>query len=173
MASPALFEPLAIRGVTFRNRIATGPMMQYASPNGVATPWHLVHLGSRAVGGAGLVITEQTAVSSIGMSTRDDLGLWTDAQEAALAPVAAFITARNAVPGIQLGHSGRKGSVRAPWQSRSPLTAAEGGWQPIAPSAIPYGPDRPVPRAMADKDIARVQAEFGTLPRVRRAQVFA
>ena len=156
----SLFTPLRLRSVELRNRIVMGPMMQYSGQDGRPGPWHIVHLGSRATGGAGLVMVEQTAVSRIGRSTQADLGLWCDDQADALREIVAFIISQGAVPGIQLGHSGRKASIRAPWEDRSPLTVDLGGWEPVAPSAVPCGDKRLVPRALTANDIDGVIAEF-------------
>ena len=111
-----LFSPLEIRGITLRNRIAVSPMCQYSSEDGFATDWHMVHLGSRAVGGAALVMTEATAVEERGRISPGDLGIWKDDHIAPLARIAAFIRSQGAVPGIQLAHAGRKGSTNLPWQ---------------------------------------------------------
>src|SRR5215831_11910954 len=132
----ALFTPLRLREVTLRNRIAVSPMCQYSAREGVPTPWHLVHLGSRAVGGAGLVIAEASAVSAEGRISPDDSGLWTDEQAAAWAEVARFVAEQGAVPGIQLAHAGRKASTGAPWRGGKPVAESEGGWRPVAPSAL-------------------------------------
>lgn len=150
-----LFFPFSIRGVTLRNRIAVSPMCQYSAQNGVANDWHLVHLGSRAVGGAGLVITEATAVERRGRITPFDLGLWNDRQIERLARIAAFIERQGAAPGIQLAHAGRKGSCRAPWDGGSQLLPAEGGWQTVAPSPLPFNPEDPPP---AELDVAAISA---------------
>jgi 2,4-dienoyl-CoA reductase-like NADH-dependent reductase (Old Yellow Enzyme family) len=167
--SPGLFSPLRLREVLFRNRVAMSPMMQYSATDGVAAPWHMAHLGSRAVGGAALVVTEQTAVSAIGRSTLRDLGLWSDEHIEPLRPIVRFLVSQGAVPAIQLGHSGRKGNVRAPWEPRSELGAEEGGWLPVAPSAISCGEGRPVPRALGLAEIGAVIDEFASA--ARRAAV--
>ena len=135
-----LFTPLTLRAVQFRNRVWVSPMCQYSAQDGVANEWHLVHLGGRAVGGAGLVIAEATAVSPEGRISPGDLGLWSDAQAEALSRVAAFIAAQGAVPGVQLAHAGRKASTGIPWLGGGPLTRAQGGWQTVAPSAVPFAP---------------------------------
>src|SRR5271154_3109057 len=113
--SAHLFTPFTLRGVTFRNRIAVSPMCQYSSEDGLASDWHLVHLGSRAVGGAGLVTVEATAVEAQGRISPDDMGLWSDAHVEPLARVARFVRAQGAAPGIQLAHAGRKASTHRPW----------------------------------------------------------
>src|SRR5579863_4090769 len=123
---PNLFSPLTIRGVTLRNRIAVSPMCEYSSGDGFASDWHLVHLGCRAVGGAGLVMTEATAATSQGRITPGDLGIYKDEHIANLARIAAFIKRHGAVPGMQLAHAGRKGGCRVPWQGGAPLPPEEG-----------------------------------------------
>ena len=143
-----LFEPLTIRGVTFRNRIWVSPMCQYSSEQGVATPWHLVHLGSRAIGGAGMVMVEATAVSAEGRISPGDSGIWSDAHVAAFEPITAFLRANGAAPAIQLAHAGRKASTKIPWDKSMPDTVPldRGGWQPIAPSALKFSESYPLPR---------------------------
>jgi 2,4-dienoyl-CoA reductase-like NADH-dependent reductase (Old Yellow Enzyme family) len=158
---PSLFDPFTLRGVTLRNRIGVSPMCQYSCVDGVVTDWHLVHLGSRAVGGAGLVIAEASGVEARGRITPGCAGLWSDAHVAAYAPITKFIKQHGAVPGIQIAHAGRKGSDRVPWDDGPQLTTADGGWETIAPSAVAFGNDLPiVPRAMTRDDIATVQAAF-------------
>ena len=134
--------------------------MQYSASEGIAGPWHMPHLGSRAVGGAALVFVEQTAVSALGRSTLGDVGLWSDDHVAPLAAIARFVESQGAVPGIQLGHSGRKASIRRPWEMRTPLGQDEGGWQPLGPSALAVANGRVVPRALAIPEIATVIGEF-------------
>jgi 2,4-dienoyl-CoA reductase-like NADH-dependent reductase (Old Yellow Enzyme family) len=156
-----LFSPLTIRSITLRNRIGVSPMCQYSAINGLANEWHFVHLGSRAVGGAGLVSVEATAVSPEGRITPGCLGLWSDRHIEPLAPVAAFLKQHGAVPAIQIAHAGRKGSADLPWRGGAHLSEAEGGWETIAPSAIAFGDILPkVPRAMTEADIARVRDDF-------------
>lgn len=121
----ALFQPLSLRGVTFRNRIAISPMSQYRARDGYANAWHQVHLGRFALGGAGLVFAEATAVEADGRRTHGDLGLWEDGQIAPLAPIAKFLADEGAVPGIQLGHAGRKASERRPWHGETPVDAED------------------------------------------------
>ena len=138
-----LFQPLKFRDVTFKNRIAVSPMSQYRAKNGYANNWHLVHLGRFALGGAALVFAEATAVEADGRRTHGDLGLWEDGQIEPLRPVTAFLEAEGAVPGIQLGHAGRKASERRPWHGETPVThedvtkRGEKPWSAIAPSAVP------------------------------------
>ncbi len=160
MSSACLFTPLKLRGAELRNRVVMGPMMQYSCEDGLAGDWHMAHLGSRAIGGAGLVMVEQTAVSPEGRSTHADLGIWRDDQARALAPIARFIASQDAIPGIQLGHSGRKASIRPPWADRSLLTIDQGGWTPLGPSAIPCAEGRLVPEEMTETQIWRAIEQF-------------
>ncbi|WP_407530099.1 NADH:flavin oxidoreductase/NADH oxidase [Methylobacterium oryzisoli] len=167
-----LFDPLTLRGVTLRNRIGVSPMCQYSSTDGLANDWHLVHLGARAVGGAGLIIMEDTAVLPEGRITLADNGLWSDDHIAPLGRVTSFLKAHGAVPGIQIGYAGRKGSTTIPWEGGRPqgegrsLRAEEGAWETLAPSAEAFGGERvAVPRAMTQDDIARVQAAFAQAAR--------
>jgi 2,4-dienoyl-CoA reductase-like NADH-dependent reductase (Old Yellow Enzyme family) len=135
-----LLEPWSIRQVTFPNRIAVSPMCQYSSVDGLANDWHLVHLGSRAVGGAGLVMVEATSVTENGRITPEDLGLWNDGQIEPLRRITRFITAQGGVPGIQLCHAGRKASSYRPWVSQTgTVPEQDGGWQPVGPSAVAFG----------------------------------
>jgi 2,4-dienoyl-CoA reductase-like NADH-dependent reductase (Old Yellow Enzyme family) len=156
-----LFSPLSIRGITLRNRIAVSPMCQYSCEDGLATNWHLVHLGSRAVGGAALVMVEASGVEPRGRISPGDMGIWSDAHTEAFKPIAAFIQQQGAVAGIQLAHAGRKASVSAPWVKRgAQLAKDQGGWDTIAPSAVPFHPtDRP-PVAMSKQDIQDVVGAF-------------
>jgi 2,4-dienoyl-CoA reductase-like NADH-dependent reductase (Old Yellow Enzyme family) len=159
--SPSLHEPMTLRGVTFRNRIGVSPMCEYSSVDGFANDWHLVHLGSRAVGGAGLVLTEATAVTDDGRISPHDLGIYRDAHVEMLSRIASFVSAQGAVPGMQLSHAGRKASTDAPWLGGRPLTPAEGGWRPIhAPSAIPFSDRSPAPEALDRDGIERVIGAF-------------
>ncbi len=158
----ALFSALKLRDVTFRNRAWVSPMCQYSCRDGMPSDWHLVHLGSRAVGGAGLVLTEAAAVSPEARISPDDAGIWSDAHAAAWARVAAFVAEQGAVPGIQLAHAGRKASTAAPWRGGKALDAAAGGWQPLAPSALAFGAGSPVPRAMTPGDIEEAVAQFAS-----------
>ena len=155
-----LFSPFQLRGVTFKNRIFVSPMCQYSADEGMPNDWHLVHLGSRAVGGAGLVMAEATAVAPEGRISPRDLGLWSDAQSAAFARIARFIKDQQSVPAIQLAHAGRKASSDLPWRKIKQLTEAEGGWQTIAPSAVPFASDNPVPQEMTAQQIANVVQQF-------------
>lgn len=157
---PKLFEPFTLRGVTLRNRVGISPMCQYSSEDGLMTDWHLVHLGSRAVGGAGLVITEAAAVEARGRITPHDAGIWKDEHIPTLARIAAFIKEQGAVPGIQLAHAGRKASTQRPWEGHGPVADADGGWEPVAPSALPFDEGWRVPRALTADEIHAVQAKF-------------
>jgi len=155
-----LFEPLTLRSVTLSNRVAVSPMCEYSSEDGFANEWHLVHLGSRAVGGAGLVMTEATAVEARGRISPRDLGLWKDAHIETLARIARFLATHGAVPGVQLAHAGRKASTAVPWEGGTGVPVAAGGWQPLAPSAIPFSERTLTPRAMTHEDIAEVVHAF-------------
>jgi 2,4-dienoyl-CoA reductase-like NADH-dependent reductase (Old Yellow Enzyme family) len=158
---PHLFDSLTIKSITLRNRIGVSPMCMYSSEDGVANDWHLVHLGARAAGGAGLVIAEATAVSPEGRITPGCAGLWADHQIEPLARVVRFIKQHGAVSGLQLAHAGRKASSARPWEGSAHVAADAGGWETIAPSAMAYGGGlTKVPRAMSQADIARVQADF-------------
>lgn len=156
-----LFDPYKLRDITLRNRIAVSPMCQYSAVDGNVTPWHLVHLGSRAVGGAGLVIAEASAVSADGRISPADAGLYCDEHITAWAPIAAFIAEAGAVPAIQLAHAGRKASTDLPWQGGKPITAAEGGWRPLrAPSAIAFDDKWATPEALSIEGIQGLIADF-------------
>ena len=155
-----LFSPLEIRGIKFRNRIVVSPMCQYSCEDGFATDWHLVHLGSRAVGGAALVIVEATAVEPRGRISPGDMGLWKDDQIAPLARAAKFIKAQGSVPGIQIAHAGRKASTAAPWTGGRVVNQADGGWIPFAPSALPFREGEPTPLALSASQIHALVAAF-------------
>jgi 2,4-dienoyl-CoA reductase (NADPH2) len=155
-----LLTPYSVRGVTLRNRIAVSPMCQYCAVDGYPDDWHLVHLGSRAVGGAGLIITEATAVTPEGRISPGDTGLWDDDHIAPWKRIADFIERMGAVAGIQLAHAGRKGSCQPPWQGGASLKPSEGAWQTIAPSAEPFHESDPPPRAMTQADIEAVKQAF-------------
>lgn len=150
--SAKLFETLTLRSITLANRIAVSPMCQYCSPGGIATPWHHVHLGSRAVGGAGLVFTEATAITPEGRISPDDLGIWSDAHRDALKPIVHFIKEQGARAGIQLGHAGRKASTSAPWLGGKTVPKSEGGWIPVGPSALAMA-HHVVPRVLEQADL--------------------
>jgi 2,4-dienoyl-CoA reductase-like NADH-dependent reductase (Old Yellow Enzyme family) len=158
MSATHLFTPLTVRDVTFRNRIAVSPMCQYSSIDGFTNDWHLVHLGSRAVGGAGLVMVEATAVEARGRISPADTGIWKDAHIDFLARIAAFLRQHGAVAGIQLAHAGRKASVRRPWEGGTTIPESEGGWRPVAPSPIPFRPED-APPAQLSTDEIRMEVE--------------
>ena len=161
MPNPLLFEPITFRSVTARNRIVVSPMCQYCALDGMADDWHLVHLGSRAAGGAGLVFVEASAVTAQGRITPADMGIWDDRHIEPLARVASFIHRMGAVAGIQLAHAGRKASCRPPFEGGARLkTPDEGGWTVVAPSAIPFRADDPAPLALDDPGIAAIVAAF-------------
>ncbi len=156
-----LFSTYQLKDVCLRNRIAVAPMCQYSASDGYPGDWHLVHLGSRAVGGAGLVVMEATAVSPEGRISPGDTGIYLDEHVPAYGRIAKFLTEQGAVPGIQLAHAGRKASAARPWEGDHHLEPAEGGWETIAPSALPFGGNLPkVPREMSSADIRRVQGDF-------------
>ena len=159
-AMSALFEPLQLRDVTLRNRIAVSPMCQYSAEGGVPTDWHLVHLGSRAVGGAGLVIAEASAVSAEGRISPGDTGIWSDEQAEAWARLARFVAEQGAVPGIQLAHAGRKASTDAPWRGGRPVAQDAGGWQTVAPSPLPFAEGYAAPRELTADGIEAVVGAF-------------
>lgn len=161
MSSPALFTPLALRSLTLRNRIGVSPMCQYSSVDGFANAWHLVHLGGLAAGGAGLVISEATAVVPEGRISPQDLGIWSDAHVPMLREITAFVRAQGAVIGVQLAHAGRKASTHRPWDGHGTVAPAHGGWTNVmAPSAIAYSPQYPEPTALDAAGIANVIGAF-------------
>lgn len=156
-----LFSPLTIKKITFKNRIVISPMCQYSSVDGFANDWHLVHLGSRATGGVGLIIQEATAVSPEARISPSDLGIWKDEHIEKLKTINQFIVSQNAVPGIQLAHAGRKASVSAPWMGNKKLDFAQGGWQTVSASAIPYHEEEPFqPEALDKIGIQKIIADF-------------
>ena len=161
-----LFDSLKIRGVTLANRIVVSPMCQYSCVNGFANDWHLVHLGSRAVGGAGLVFAEATAVTAEGRITPQDLGLWTDAHAEPLARIVKFLHLQGSVAGIQLAHAGRKASTAPPWEGGNKLPESKGGWsEVVAPSALAFSPEYPMPAALTPDGIAAIVRAFGDAAR--------
>ena len=170
----ALFQPFKLKDLTLRNRIAIPPMCQYMATDGVVNDWHRVHYPAIARGGAGLVIVEATAVSPEGRITPNCTGLWNNTQADALAPIAASIKAAGAVPGIQIGHAGRKASANRPWEGDDHLAAHDPrSWETLSPSAIAFGANLPrVPRAMTLEDIARVRADFVAAARRAREAGF-
>lgn len=155
-----LFDPLTIRSITIRNRIGVSPMCQYSAEAGFANDWHLVHLGSRASGGAGLVIAEATAVEARGRISPQDLGLWDDAHVEMLARITHFIKSQGATPAIQLAHAGRKASTAQPWQGGGPVGADQGGWQPVGASAIPFADGYPTPTELSTAGVGGIVDAF-------------
>lgn len=155
-----LFSPLNIRGITLKNRIIVSPMCQYSSVDGFANDWHLVHLGSRAVGGAALIISEATAVSAEGRISPGDQGIWKDEHIEKLKQITDFIHLQQAYAGIQLAHAGRKASTEAPWKGNKQIAVADGGWQTLAPSAIAYRDADDAPLALDKKGIEKVISDF-------------
>jgi 2,4-dienoyl-CoA reductase-like NADH-dependent reductase (Old Yellow Enzyme family) len=158
---PSLFDPLTIRGVTLKHRIVVSPMCQYSSVDGLANDWHFVHLGALAVGGASLVFTEATAVTAEGRISPQDLGIWADHHIEPIARAVRFIADQGALPGIQLAHAGRKASTYRPWATEKGMVPEdEGGWTALAPSAIPYADNYPMPTALGEAGIGSVVAAF-------------
>lgn len=155
-----LFQPLQLREIELKNRIVVSPMCQYSSEDGFANDWHLVHLGSRAVGGAGLIIVEASAVSPEGRITPSDLGIWKNEHIPFLKRITEFIQSQGTVPGIQLAHAGRKASHHVPWKGGAALTPDEDAWQTFAPSCISFKEGEPAPIAMAKEDINRLINDF-------------
>lgn len=156
-----LLEAASFRGVTLKNRIVVSPMCQYSAEDGHPTPWHHVHLGSRAVGGAGLVFTEATAVVPEGRISPQDTGIWSDAHAESWRPIARFLREQGAVPGMQLAHAGRKASTARPWDGGKGLTPEAGGWEVVAPSALRFDDGYPMPSAMTTAQIDAVVEAFG------------
>jgi len=164
-STPALFTPLALRGLTLRNRIVVSPMCEYSSVDGFANDWHLVHLGSRAVGGAGLIITEAAAVVPEGRISPADLGIWSDAHVEFLSRITAFAHAHGAPMGVQLAHAGRKASTARPWEGGRQVKEADGGWIPVAPSPVPFHHSEITPHALDTAAIAGVVEAFAAAAR--------
>ncbi|RKS99481.1 NADH:flavin oxidoreductase/NADH oxidase [Flavobacterium sp. 123] len=158
--SSQLFSSLPIKSIVLKNRITISPMCQYSAKDGFANDWHLVHLGSRASGGAGLIIQEATAVAPEGRISPEDLGLWNDNQIEKLLTINQFIISQNSIPGIQLAHAGRKASVSAPWIGNKKLDENQGGWETVAPSAIAYHSDEKKPVALDKTGIQKVISDF-------------
>lgn len=155
-----LFSPLKLRDLTVKNRIFVSPMCQYSSLDGMPTNWHLVHLGSRAVGGAGLVMVEATAVSPEGRISPDDSGIWSDGHAEAFKRITEFIRTQGAVAALQLAHAGRKASTDLPWRGGGPLGPDKRGWMPVAPSPVPFSPAHPVPRELTVGDSENIRKQF-------------
>jgi 2,4-dienoyl-CoA reductase-like NADH-dependent reductase (Old Yellow Enzyme family) len=162
---PRLFDPLPIRSLTLPNRIVVSPMCQYSSVDGFSNDWHLVHLGTRAAGGAALVLTEASAVTPDGRISPQDLGLYDDGHVEGLARIVRFIHSQKALAGIQLAHAGRKGSTRRPWEAPGAVTPADGGWEPVGPASEPFAAGYPVPRPLEVQEIAGVVEAFGVAAR--------
>lgn len=156
----SLFDPLISRGLTLPHRIVVSPMCQYTSINGFANDWHLVHLGSRAVGGAALVMTEAAAVSAEGRISPYDLGVYDDAHVEMLQRIVRFLRAQGSAAGMQLAHAGRKGSTQRPWDGHGAVATADGGWTPVAPGGAPFSEAFPVPRALETREIRSVVDAF-------------
>ncbi|TPG05392.1 NADH:flavin oxidoreductase/NADH oxidase [Rhodanobacter glycinis] len=155
-----LFDPFPQRSLSLRNRLVVSPMCEYSAIDGVPNDWHLVHLGSRAVGGAGAVIAEATAVSAQGRISPQDAGLWNQGQVEAWQPITRFIKSQGAVAGVQLAHAGRKASTLRPWDGHGPVPAGQGDWQTVAPSALPFDEGWQTPQALDEAGIAAVIADF-------------
>ena len=155
-----LFDPFPQRSLTLRNRLVVSPMCEYSATDGVPNDWHMVHLGSRAVGGAALVIAEASAVSAQGRISPQDTGLWNQAQLQAWQPITRFIKAQGAIAGMQLAHAGRKASTLRPWDGHGPVPAGHGDWLTVAPSALPFDADWPAPQALDEAGIQAVIADF-------------
>jgi 2,4-dienoyl-CoA reductase-like NADH-dependent reductase (Old Yellow Enzyme family) len=157
---PSLFDPIATRGLTLPHRIVVSPMCQYSSIDGFASDWHLVHLGSRAIGGAALVITEAAAVTAEGRISPGDLGIYDDAHVEILQRIVRFIHAQGSAAGMQLAHAGRKGSTQRPWDGHNGIAPEDGGWIPVAPTATPFSDAFPVPRALETREVRDIVAAF-------------
>ena len=155
-----LFSPYTVRDVTLRNRIVVSPMCEYSSTDGFANDWHVVHLGSRAVGGASLILTEAIAVTPEGRISPEDLGIWKDEHMPELERIARFVRSQGAEFGTQLAHAGRKGSTKRPWDGHGAVPVSEGGWIPVAPSGTPFDPTYPTPQALDEAGIAHIVAAF-------------
>ena len=157
---PSLFDPFVSRGVTLPNRIVVSPMCQYSSDNGFAHDWHLVNVGSRAVGGAGLVFTEAAAVTADGRITPEDLGIYLDAHVEMLGRIVRFVHSQGSLAGSQIAHAGRKGSTQRPWDGNDGVPPEQGGWQPVAPTEAPFNATYPVPRALRTDEIPGIVNAF-------------
>ncbi len=157
---PALFTPLALRDIEFKNRIFVSPMCQYSCTEGLPNHWHLVHLGSRAVGGAALVMSEAAAVTPAGRISPEDAGIWSATHAEAWKPITEFIKQQGAIPAIQLAHAGRKASTFSPWRGSGKIVPENGGWEVIGPSTMPFSPAYPQPHAMSQADIEQCIADF-------------
>jgi len=169
---PHLFDSLTLRGLTLSNRLLVSPMCQYSSQDGLANDWHFVHLGSRAVGGPGLLFTEASAVTADGRISPEDLGIWSDQHTAPLQRIVAFLHAQGVPAGMQLAHAGRKGSTFRPWSGHGGVSLSEGGWQPVGPTDQPFADNYPVPRALSVSEIKGVIRAFADAARRARAAGF-
>src|SRR4051794_6740190 len=156
----ALFDPIDLRSLTLPHRLVVSPMCQYSSVNGLANDWHLVHLGSHAVGGAALVFTEAAAVTAEGRISPQDLGIWSEEQVPGLRRITDFVHSQGSAAGIQLAHAGRKASTAAPWFGEGTVTPPDGGWEPVAPTTDPFADHYPVPRALTVPEINGVVRAF-------------
>ena len=165
---PFLYRPIELRSVTARNRIMLSPMCQYSAVEGMPNDWHFVHLGARAAGGAGIVFTEAVHTEPRGRITPHCLGLWSDAQGDAFRRIADFIGAAGAVPGIQLGHAGRKASVGRPWEGTNPIAVGDGGWPVVSASPRAYARGWPEPHPLTEAEISQIAGEVGTMRLVVR-----
>jgi 2,4-dienoyl-CoA reductase-like NADH-dependent reductase (Old Yellow Enzyme family) len=172
MPTPLLFEPITFRSVTAKNRIVVAPMCQYSAEDGVGNDWHVQHLGARAAGGAGIVMAEATAVEAIGRITPGCLGAWDPAHRAVLARLASVITQCGSVPAIQIAHAGRKASCDVPWRGGKPIMPKDGGWVPVAPSAIPLIAGSVDPHPLSVEEIAGVVSHFAATARMAREAGF-
>src|ERR1700756_2203403 len=163
---PHLFDSLTIRDLEFSNRVFVSPMCEYSSVDGYANDWHLVHLGSRAIGGAGLVLTEATAVLPEARISPQDLGIWKDEHVDVLKRIVRFIHEQGSVAGMQLAHAGRKASTRRPWESDGAIPESEGGWKNVmAPSAIAFTENYPMPQALTRDGVREIVAGFAAAAR--------
>jgi 2,4-dienoyl-CoA reductase-like NADH-dependent reductase (Old Yellow Enzyme family) len=169
---PMLFRPYPLRSVTAKNRIVVSPMCQYCAQDGLPDDWHFQHLASRAVGGAGIVFAEATAVSATGRATPFDLGLYNDTQQEAFARINRFIKTTGALPGLQIVHAGRKASCKHPIEGNRPIPLSDGGWETIAPSPLPFREEHPSPREMTKADIDEVISDFAQAARRARDASF-
>jgi 2,4-dienoyl-CoA reductase-like NADH-dependent reductase (Old Yellow Enzyme family) len=172
MPTPLLFQPITFRSVTARNRIVVSPMCQYSATDGLGGDWHIQNLGAKAAGGAGIVMTEATHVSAIGRITPGCLGLWTAEHQALLTRLAAVIVKCGSVPGMQIAHAGRKASCQLPWEGGKPISLQDGGWVPLAPSAIPMTPGAVDPHPLSTNEIAGIAARFAASARMAREAGF-
>jgi 2,4-dienoyl-CoA reductase-like NADH-dependent reductase (Old Yellow Enzyme family) len=167
-----LFEPVAFRSVTARNRIMMSPMCQYSAVDGLGDDWHVQHLGAHAFGGVGIAFTEATHVSAVGRITPGCLGLWTDAQQALATRLAALISRAGAVPGMQIAHAGRKASCAVPWEGGKPIAPEYGGWTPLGPTDVPFNPGAPSPHPLGVEELHAIAGEFAATARRAREAGF-